>query len=258
MENLNEQDQIKDPNQLDMFAGILFTPEQEKMINDFLTRQKQNGIGDELSNRRNEGLLFDNGFIYGMDYVNTFKKETVTREVSLGSRWNNNEFKVELTYETTTGYISLKGKRFYQGELIDTTFGIDFKEDKVQSSTIQDNYRYIKPTTLLEKLKVYNSRQEYLLEEHKKKNSLKQTIIDKYTKLYPTATITIKEGWTKYSGSFEIIEVKFESGSYVQFRLDIHNNKEYLYKKHDDEFETLSSEELLNRFSKQVKKEVSN
>ena len=251
-------EEIKDPNQLDMFAGILFTPEQEKMMNDFLTREKQNGINAELSNQRNEKLLVDNGFIYGMDYVNTFKKETVTREVSLGSRWSNNEFKVELTYETTTGYILLKGKRFYQGELIDTTFGIDFEKDKVQSSTIQDNYRYIKPTTLLEKLKVYNERAEALLEEHKKKNSLKQTIINKYTKLYPNATITIKDDWTKYSGSFEIIEVKFESGSFIQFRLDTYNNKEYLYKKHDAEFETLNSEELLNRFSKQVKKEGSN
>jgi len=251
-------EEIKDPNQLDLFAGILHTPEQEKMINDFLTRQKQNSIGDELSNQRNEKLLVDNGFIYGMDYVNTFKKEIVTREVSLGRRWDNNEFKVELTYETTTGYIALKGKRFYQGELIDTTFGIDFKEDKVQSSTIQDQYRYIKPTTLLEKLKVYNSRQEALLEEHKKKNSLKQNIIDKYTKLYPTATVIAKDDWTKYSGSFEIVEVKFKSGSYVQFRLDTYNNKEYLYKKHDAEFETLNSEELLNRFSKQTKKEASN
>jgi hypothetical protein len=258
MENLNEQDQIKDPNQLDMFAGILFTPEQEKMINDFLTRQKQNGIGDELSNQRNEKLLVNNGFIYGMDYVNTFKKEIVTREVSLGSRYNHNEFKVELTYETATGYISLKGKRFYQGELIDTTFGIDFEKDKVQSSTIQGQYRYIKPTTLLEKLKVYNERAEALLEEHKKKNSLKQNIIEKYRELYPNATVTAKDDWTKYSGSFEIVEVKFESGSFIQFRLDTYNNKEYLYKKHDAEFETLNSEELLNRFSKQVKKEGSN
>jgi hypothetical protein len=258
MENLNEQDQIKDPNQLDMFAGILFTPEQEKMINDFLTRQKQNSIGDELSNQRNEKLLVNNGFIYGMDYVNTFKKEIVTREVSLGSRYNHNEFKVELTYEMATGYISLKGKRFYQGELTDTTFGIDFEKDKVQSSTIQGQYRYIKPTTLLDKLKVHNERAEALLEEHKKKNSLKQTIIDKYIKLYPTATVIAKDDWTKYSGSFEIVEVKFESGSFIQFRLDTYNNKEYLYKKHDAEFETLNSEELLNRFSKQVKKEGSN
>jgi hypothetical protein len=69
--------------------------------------------------------------------------------------------------------------------------------------------------------------------------------------LYPNATVTVKSDWTKYSGSFEIIEVRFESDSYIQFRLDLYNNKEYMYKKHDATFEKLSSDELLERFSKQ-------
>jgi hypothetical protein len=253
---MNEE--IKDPNQLDLFAGILHTPEQEKMINDFLERQKQNVLSNELDNQRNERVLVENGFVYGMDYVNTFKKEIITREVTLGSRWFNNEFTAELTYESVSGYLSLKAKRFYQGELTNTTFSISFDNGKAQCTYLQDQYRYIKPSTLLEKLKVYNSRQETLLEEYKKKNSLKQTIIDKYTKLYPNATITTKDDWTKYSGSFEIVEVKFESGSFIQFRLDIYNNKEFIYKKHDAEFEGMNSDELLERFSKQAKKEASN
>ena len=258
MENLNEQDQIKDPNQLDMFAGILFTPEQEEMIIDFINNQKTHTVLAKIKNDKNEMLLLDNDFIKGKDFINTFETTTTTKEVTLGSRWNNNEFKVELTYETATGCISLKGKRFYQGELIDTTFGIDFEKDKVQSSTIQGQYRYIKPTTLLEKLNQHNECQKDCLKDFQNKTNLKQIVVEKYTKLYPNATITIKSDWTKYSGSFETIEVKFESGSYIQFRLDTYNNKEYLYKKHDAEFETLNSEELLNRFSKQVKKEGSN
>jgi hypothetical protein len=68
----------------------------------------------------------------------------------------------------------------------------------------------------------------------------------------------LESDWTKYSGSFEVIEVKFDSGSYVQFKLDTYNSKEYLYKKHDAEFANLNSEELLNRFSKQIKKEALN
>ena len=90
------------------------------------------------------------------------------------------------------------------------------------------------------------------------KTNLKQIVVEKYTKLYPNAVVTVKSDWTKYSGSFEIIEIKFESGSYVQFKLDTYNNKEYMYKKHDAEFDNLNSEELLNRFSKQVKKEALN
>jgi len=258
MENLNEQEEIKDPNQLDLFAGILFTPEQEEKINDFLTRQKHNVLSAELSNKRNEKLLVDNGFIYGMDFVNDFKIETVTRNMMLGYSYNNTQFETELTYETSSGGISLKGKRFYNNELKDSTFGVDFERDKVQCITIQDQYRYIKPATLLEKLKVFSSRQETLFEEYKKKTSLKQNVIEKYTELYPNAAITVKKEWTKYSGDFEIIEVKFDSGSYVQFRLDTYKNIEYIYKKFDAEVDKMKADELLERFSKQVKKEGSN
>ena len=149
----------------------------------------------------------------------------------------------------------MKGKRFdtysNPNELVDSTFNIEFERDKVNCSTIQDNYRYIKPATLLEKLKTYNSRQEQLLEEYKKKNGLKLSTVEKYTKLYPNATITVKTDYTRYSGTFDIVEVKFESGSYVQFRLDTYKNVEYLYKKHDAEIETLGLDKLLDKFSKQ-------
>ncbi len=67
-----------------------------------------------------------------------------------------------------------------------------------------------------------------------------------------------KKEWTKYSGDFEIIEVKFDSGSYVQFRLDTYKNIEYIYKKFDAEVDKMKADELLERFSKQVKKEGSN
>ena len=92
-----------------------------------------------------------------------------------------------------------------------------------------------------------------MLEEYKKKNGLKLSTVDKYTKLYPNATITVKSDWGKHSGTFDVIEVKFESGSYVQFKLDTYKNVEYLYKKHDAEIETLGLDKLLDKFSKQVK-----
>jgi hypothetical protein len=97
-----------------------------------------------------------------------------------------------------------------------------------------------------------------LFKRFSKENKFKTNVIEKYTKLYPNATITVGNDWTKYSGSFEVIEVKFESGSYIQFKLDTYLSKEYLYKKHDAEFANLNSDELLNRFSKQTKKEALN
>ena len=152
----------------------------------------------------------------------------------------------------------LKGLRFVNNELKKSVFNLEINRDKVQCSAVQDQYRFIKPKTLFEKLKLFNEKAKQQFKEYQKENSLKQSVIDKYTKLYPNATITIKSDWTKYSGSFEVIEVKFESGSYIQFKLDTYNSKEYLYKKHDAEFANLNSEELLNRFSKQTKKEALN
>jgi hypothetical protein len=246
---MNEE--IKDPNQLDLFAGILLTPEQDKMVEEFIKNQNHSAFLAEKRIQQNERLLVDNGFIYGMDFINTYKIETVTRKVTLGQRYNNTQFEVELTYEMGSGGISLKGKRFYNNELKDSTFSIEFDGGKVQSPTIQDQYRYIKPSTMLEKLKVYSERAEYQFEEYKKKTNLKQNVIEKYTKLYPNATIEVKREWTKYNGDFEIIEVKFVSGSFVQFRLDTYRNTEYMYKKYDAEVDKMTSEELLERFSKQ-------
>jgi len=246
------EENIKDPNQLDLFEGILLTPEQEKMVADFLNKQKNANENAKTRNQQNEKLLVDNGFIYGMDFVNDFNIKTVTRSVTLGYyRYDNTQFETELTYEASSGGISLKGKRFYNNELKDSIFSVDFGKDKVQCITIQDQYRYIKPSTLLEKLKQYSKRAELQFEEYKKKTSLKQTVIDKYTKLYPNATIEVKREWNKYSGDFEIIEVKFTSGSYVQFKLDIYKNIEYLYKKYDAEVDKMKADELLEKFSKQ-------
>jgi hypothetical protein len=258
MENFNEQEYIKDPNQLDLFAGILLTPEQDKIVEEFIKNQSHSAFLAEKRIQQNEKLLIDNGFIYGMDFINTYKIETVTQEVTLGSSWNKNQFEIELTYERGSGGIFLKGKRFYSNELKDSTFSIEFDGNKVQCPTIQDNYRYIKPATLLEKLKIYSERAETLFEDYKKKTNLKGMIVEKYTKLYPNAIIITKKEWSKYSGDFDIIEVKFDSGSYIQFRLDTYRNTEYIYKKYDAEFEKMGADELLERFSKQVKKEALN
>jgi hypothetical protein len=44
MENFNEQEYIKDPNQLDLFAGILLTPEQDKIVEEFIKNQSHGHI----------------------------------------------------------------------------------------------------------------------------------------------------------------------------------------------------------------------
>jgi len=249
---MNEE--IKDPNQLDMFEGILLSPEQEKQAMEFVERRKRQVEDRKKVIEQIESQLLAAGFIKGNHFVNDFKVETVTKEVELGYRYNKTQFKVELTYSNDTGDISLKGTKLtfdnkYQIE--ERLFSLSVSKDKFNCYSIQENNRFIKAETLLQKLIENDEIVVRKFREAQKKTDLKQAVIEKYTKLYPNATIEVKNDWTKYSGSFEVIEVKFELGSYVQFRIDGWKNEEYLYKKHDATFEKLSSDELLERFSKQ-------
>jgi len=250
---MNEE--IKDPNQLDLFAGILFTPEQEQKIAEFIKSRENTANVSESVNKQFEQLLINNGFVKDVDFENTLKVKTITREMQLGYSYNNTAFKAEVTFKETTGYIALKAKRFNTysapNELIDTTFSIDFENNKVNCSGVQDSYRYIKPTTLLEKLKTFNERQEYLFEEYKKKTDVKQYTVKKYKEKYPNATVTLETEWTKHSGTFDVMKVEFISGSWVKFRLFSNKDKESIYSKYDNEFAKLNTEEILDKFNNQ-------
>jgi hypothetical protein len=244
---------MKEEIQLSLFEGMLFTPEQEKMMADFIERQKSTTESRKKSIEQIESQLLAAGFIKGNHFVNDFKIEMVTKEVTLGSNWNQNKFTTELTFLSDIGDISLKGTQlsFDKTKIEERKFYFESSKGKFNCSNIQGNYRFVKAETLLEKLIENDEKVVREFRENQKKTDLKQAVIEKYTKLYPNATITVKNDWTKYSGTFEVIEVKFESGSYVQFRIDGWKNEEYLYKKHDATFEKLSSDELLERFSKQ-------
>ena len=237
--------------QLDLFAGVLFTEEQEQMIAEYKERCVKNALYYKNQNESLEQLLLGAGFIKDVNFVNTFKIKTETRNVSLGSDYRNNRFEVEVTHEVIEGDLRLKGFSFYTGSLDQKEFSISLEKDKVQCSAIQDQYRYIKPATLLEKLTQHNTRQVEMYENYVKKNALKGKVIKKYQKLYPNATVGITQEWSKYSGTFDVLEVKFESGSYVQFQLNTYQNKEIFYKKYDAQLEKMSVEDVLNKFSNQ-------
>ena len=253
---MKDTENFKDPNQLDLFAGIVLTVEQQSQVDRNIDNINQSTNWQRNKVQQIEQLLVEAGFKKGIDFENTFKSSLETRNIKIG--YGSGQFETEVTAEFHSGDVVLKGLRFFDGKLTNTTFNIDIDNDKVQCYTVQGQSRYIKPKTLLEKLNQHNECQKDRLKDFQNKTNLKQIIVEKYTKLYPNATITVKSDWTKYSGSFEVIEVKFDSGSYIQFKLDTYNNKEYMYKKHDAEFDNLNSEELLNRFSKQIKKEALN
>jgi hypothetical protein len=249
---MKETENIKDPNQLDLFAGIVLTTAQQKQVDHYIDSVNKSTNYQRNNVQQIEQLLIETGFKGGIDFENTFKSSLETRTVKIG--YGITQFETEITAFFSLGDIKLLGICFneYDKKIENRKFGVDISNGKLQSSTtIQGQYRFIKPKTLLEKLRLSNEKAKQQLEDYKKENSLKLSVIEKYTKLYPKAKIIVKSDWTKYSGTFEIIEVKFKSGSYIQFRLDTYKNVEYMFRNHDAEFATLNSEELLNRFSKQ-------
>jgi hypothetical protein len=251
---------FKDPNQLDMFAGVLLTPDQQTQVDNYITNQNKNITFQENENQRVERMLIEVGFIKGVHYKNDFKSSTTTRTVTLGYSYNKTQFEVEVTAKMYTGGIVLLGKRFDLStkELRDATFNFDVQQNKLQSWGIQDQSRYVKPKTLLAKLLEHNEKEKQRFEEYNKTTALLNATLKKYKTLYPSATVTSGRDYAKYYGSFDVVKVEFESGSFIEFRIDPYNDRDVIFKKKDVEYDNLSSDELLERFSKQVKKEASN
>lgn len=257
MENTEE---IKDPNQLDLFAGVFLTPDQQKQVENYINTQDKAITFQENENRRIENLLVEAGFIKGVHFQNDFKSFTETREVTLGYSYNQTQFDVEVTAKFRTGGIALLGKRFdlTDKKLKNAMFTFDVERDKFQSYSIQEQARYVKPKTFLTKLLEHNEKEKQRFEQYNKQTALLNATLEKYKTLYPLATVTSGRDYAKYLGSFDTVKVEFESGSWVEFRIDTYHDRDVLFKKKDVEYDNLNSEELLERFSKQVKKEGSN
>jgi hypothetical protein len=253
-------EEIKDPNQLDMFAGVLLTPDQQQQVDRHIENQNKNITFQENEHQRIEKMLIDAGFIKGVHFKNDFKSSTDTRKVTLGYSYNQTQFEVEVTAKFYTGGVNLLGKRFdtTTKELKNASFSFDVQRDKIQSWTIQEQARYVKPKTLLTKLLEHNEKEEQRYETHIKQTKLLNQTLEKYKTLYPSAIVTSGRDYAKYYGSFDVVKVEFESGSFIEFRIDPYNDRDVMFKKKDVEYEALSTEELLERFSKQAKKEALN
>lgn len=257
---MENTENIKDPNQLDLFAGVFLTPDQQKQVENYINTQDKAITFQENENRRIENLLVETGFIKGVHFQNDFKSFTETREVTLGYSYNQTQFNVEVTAKFRTGGIALLGKRFdlTDKKLKNAMFTFDVERDKFQSYSIQEQARYVKPKTFLTKLLEHNEKEKQRFEEYNKQTALLNATLNKYKTLYPSATVTSGRDYAKYLGSFDTVKVEFESGSFIEFRIDIYGDRDVMFRKKDVEYDNLSSEELLERFSKQVKKEGSN
>ena len=237
--------------QLEMFKGEVLTAEQQKQVDSFIENQVETAKYAQEKASRIMLLLDEAGFVYGENYVDTTKVEKVTEVVTLGYSYNSTNFDIELTYLETTGGVCIKHNTVSNGELVERESAVFVdRNNKLECSNITPQYRYYKPSTLLEKLNLHNAKAEAKIERDNKEKIAIDYTIKKYQKLYPEAKVTESYAYDRYT-RFATVEVEFKSGSSVTFKMGYGNelDDERVVSSYDKQKETI--EEKLERFNNQ-------
>jgi hypothetical protein len=242
-------------NQLDLFNGVLLTTEQEKEIATWIERQAKRAaeVNDETNTIM---LMLDRaGFVQNEDYKSNFEVFEVTKEVDFGYSYNNTNYTKEVTYMNAVGGVSLITNCIHEGKMKTYNASVSRDGNKLMCTSITEQYRYYKPSSLYTKFNEHNERKINELARTNKESIAIKNVIAKFRKQYPEATVYASTDYYRRSyQSFPIVKVKFASGSEVSFTLGYSDDYENvrLHKKYDAVSE--STEALMKRFNNQKAK----
>ena len=238
------------------------TAEQQKQIDSFLIRE-ENDMKARIAFMKNQyRTLVDAGF-YSEDIDFKFDIVSVTREVTVGPNYND-RFEVELTFDVVQGGAKLLrddiDTKDGEPKIVkkDTWFTLS-SDGKMECSSLVGSYRSVKPETLVRKLKEHNENIKAQLENLTKQLSNTQKAINELNDEFPQAiSIDEKQEWIssgpRYGGyTKELIEVRFEDGSYVTFEV-LSSGEKRIFKVYDIEQEALTKQDKLNRLINRIKK----
>ena len=238
------------------------TAEQQKQIDSFLIRE-ENDMKARIAFMKNQyRTLVDAGF-YSEDIDFKFDIVSVTREVTVGPNYND-RFEVELTFDVVQGGAKLLrddiDTKDGEPKIVkkDTWFTLS-SDGKMECGALVGSYRSVKPETLVRKLKEHNENIKAQLENLTKQLSNTQKAINELNDEFPQAiSIDEKQEWIssgpRYGGyTKELIEVRFEDGSYVTFEV-LFSGEKRIFKVYDIEEEALTKQDKLNRLINRIKK----
>lgn len=245
--------------QLDLFEGLVLTTEQEEQVNNFIKRQTLNAGKADRDVGRTMLLLDKAGFVQGVDYDSNFEVYEVTKEREFGYSYNNTNFMHEVTYMNAVGGVYLITDTIKDNKIVKYNASVDREGGRLMCTSITEQYRYYKPSTLLTKLKESRKAKMQELDRRGKEWLCLDYTIEKYQKLYPEATVKAGTDYDRgYRGhsytEFKTVVIEFKSGSSVTFRLGYgyELDKERLHKRYDAQKETV--EQSLERFNNQKAK----
>ena len=242
-------------NQLDLFQGVLLTTKQEQEVATWIERQAKRAVNAQDEVNRVMLMLDRAGFVQNKDYKCNFEVFEVTKEQEFGYSYNNTNFEKEVTYMNAVGNVHLITNSIFKGKMKKYNASVSREGDKLMCTTITNQYRYYKPSSLLVKFNEHNSLQNSKLNRLNAEDVAMKNVIAKYKKLYPEANVVAGTDYYRRSyQSFPIVTVKFASGSTVSFTLGYSDDLENVrfHKKYDAVSE--STEALLERFNNQPAK----
>ena len=242
-------------NQLDLFQGVLLSTKQEQEVSTWIERQAKNAVDKQDEANRIMLMLDRAGFVQNEDYKSNFEVFEVTKEREFGYSYNNTNFEKEVTYMNAVGNVSLITNCIYEGKMKKYNASVDRDGDKLMCTSVTEQYRYYKPSSLLVKYNEHNSLQNSKLNRLNAEDVAMKNVIAKYKKLYPEANVVASTDCYRRSyQSFPIVNVQFASGSTVSFTLGYSGDLENVrfHKKYDAVSE--STEASLERFNNQPAK----
>jgi hypothetical protein len=236
------------------------TAEQQKQIDSFLIRE-ENDMKARIASMKNQyRILVDAGF-YSEDIDFKYDIVSVTREVTVGNY--NDRFEVELTFDTVKGGVKLLSdyidKKDGEPKIVKRETWFTISDGKIECSSLVGSFRAVKPETLVRKLKEHNENVKAQLENLTKQLSNTQKAINELNDEFPQAiSIDETKDWIstgpRYGGyTKELIEVRFEDGSYVTFEV-LFSGEKRIFKVYDIEEEALTKQDKLNRLINRIKK----
>jgi len=245
--------------QLTLELNVL-TAEQQEKIDSYLVARK-NEVERQIVSMTNQYNTLVNAGFYSEDIDFKYVIESVTREVNLGT-YSNPE-PVELTFDIVRGGVKLLRDEIdtKDGEpkIVKTNTWFTTGDGKIECSSLVGSFRAVKPETLVRKLKEHNESKKTQLEYLTERLSNTQKAIRELNNEFPQAiSIDEKQEWVSSasrSGGYtkNVIEVRFEDGSYVTYEVDTKGEK-HIFKVYDIEEEALTKQDKLNRLTNRLKK----
>ena len=242
-------------DQLDLFHGVILTTEQEQEIATWIENQAKRAANGQENVNRIMLLLDEAGFVRDRDYKCNFEVYEATSERDFGYSYNDTNYTHKVSYLNAGGGVYLIINTIKDGELGVHKTNVQKEGDRLMCTSITEQYRYYKPSSLLVKYNEHNSLQNSKLNRLNAEDVAMKNVIAKYKKLYPEANVVASTDCYRRSyQSFPIVNVQFASGSTVSFTLGYSGDLENVrfHKKYDAVSE--STEASLERFNNQPAK----